>query len=283
MALYLKDRQIEHLNNLLTLDIDHVEILRWDYHETIRYPRNILSCCLDTREADNYYEDAETGIRHRLTPGYLCFIPQDTRIRFHRTLDTTSITIHFSLEFIHGLDLYSAEKRITRCYDPEMTEGLKQCLNDPDKLRASCGIRSWIIRFCHDHWPARLPCPANAMLEAAPLFEYVRTHIDAELNVEALAEHLHQRPDVFSRAFKRKFGLPPHRFLTKALVRELSRRLADREKTIREIASELKFSSEFYLSRFFKQQTGIFPKEYRKRFSDRPDHPRAMPGTRFPH
>ena len=30
MALYLKDRQIEHLNNLLTLDIDHVEILRWD-------------------------------------------------------------------------------------------------------------------------------------------------------------------------------------------------------------------------------------------------------------
>ena len=71
MALYLKDRQIELLNNLLTLDIDHVEILRWDYHETIRYPRNILSCCIDTREADNYYEDADTGIRYRLTPGYL--------------------------------------------------------------------------------------------------------------------------------------------------------------------------------------------------------------------
>ena len=51
MALHLKDRQIERLNDLLTLDIDHVEILRWDYHETIRYPRNILSCCIDTREA----------------------------------------------------------------------------------------------------------------------------------------------------------------------------------------------------------------------------------------
>ncbi len=268
MALYLKDRQIELLNNLLTLDIDHVEILRWDYHETIRYPRNILSCCIDTREADNYYEDADTGIRYRLTPGYLCLIPQDTRIRFHRTLDTTSITIHFSLEFIHGLDLYSAERRITRCYDPEMTEGLKRSISDPDKLRGSCGIRAWVTRFCHDHWPERLPCPAETMIENTALFEYVRKHINAELNVESLAAHFQQRPDVFSRAFKRKFGISPHSFLTRALVRKLSRLLADREKTIREIAGELKFSSEFYLSRFFKLQTGIAPREYRKRFSD---------------
>ena len=106
------------------------------------------------------------------------------------------------------------------------------------------------------------------MIENTALFEYVRKHVNAELNVESLAEHFQQRPDVFSRAFKRKFGISPHSFRTRALVRKLSRLLADREKTIREIAGELKFSSEFYLSRFFKQQTGIAPREYRKRFSN---------------
>lgn len=149
-----------------------------------------------------------------------------------------------------------------------MTEGLKRSISDPDKLRGSCGIRAWVTRFCHDHWPERLPCPTETMIENTALFEYVRKHINAELNVESLAAHFQQRPDVFSRAFKRKFGISPHSFLTRALVRKLSRLLADREKTIREIAGELKFSSEFYLSRFFKLQTGIAPREYRKRFSD---------------
>lgn len=267
MALFLKDRQIEQLNNLLTLEIDHVEILCWDYHETIRYPRNILSCCIDTRNADNYYEDADTGTRFGLEPGYVCFIPQDTRVHFNRNEDTASITIHFSLEFIHGMDLFSAGKRITRCYDPKMVEDLKHCLEDPDKLRGSCGIRELIMRFCHAHWPEQLPCPADAMIENAPLFEYVQRHISAELNVETLAEFCSQRQDVFSRAFKRKFGVSPHQFLTKALIRKISKLLACREMTIKEIAGELNFSSEFYLSRFFKQHTGIAPREFRKRFS----------------
>ncbi|MFA5168985.1 MAG: AraC family transcriptional regulator [Candidatus Omnitrophota bacterium] len=266
MAHSQHDREIEQLNNLLTLDVDHVEVLSWDYHETICYPRNILSCCIRTGRADNYYEDVTYGERLYLTPGWFCLIPQNTCTRFGRTLDTTSITIHFSLEFSHGPDLYSGMKRGIRFYAPETVAALETCLRDPDKLRGACGIRGEVMRICFAHWPTPLPCSPEALAAYGPLFEYIRNRCTASLNVAELAAQMGRRQDVFTRSFRKAFGITPHDYIRKALVRRICARLSGDDRTIREIASDLEFSSEFYLSRFFKQNTGLSPRDYRARF-----------------
>ncbi|MCK4983073.1 MAG: helix-turn-helix domain-containing protein [Victivallaceae bacterium] len=39
--------------------------------------------------------------------------------------------------------------------------------------------------------------------------------------------------------------------------------------SVKETATKLKFSSEFYMSRFFKKHTGLSPSKYQQRFRSR--------------
>jgi AraC-like DNA-binding protein len=74
----------------------------------------------------------------------------------------------------------------------------------------------------------------------------------------------HMRQDVFSRKFTRELGLSPKAFVSRALVRKASLLLGGPGMTVKEAAGRLNFSSEYYFSRFFKQHTGLSPREFQR-------------------
>ncbi|MDX9981704.1 MAG: helix-turn-helix transcriptional regulator [Lentisphaeria bacterium] len=263
--LHQRDHAIERLNNLLDLDIDHVETLSFDFHQVLRYPRNILSFALAAEAgAGDYYEDVGNGAKLVFEPGFVYLLPVGSTVRFERSQRTRTVTLHFSLELVRGIDLLSQMDGCVRFYDPAAVERMRLCLEDPDKLRAACGIRQEVLRICHQFWPRQVPdYDAVAGETYAEVFRLIRRHGDAALGVGDLAALMHQRQDVFSRSFKRAFGVPPGTVLRNALLRRVSGLLLDRGRSVKDVARELRFSSEFYLSRFFKKCTGLSPRDYR--------------------
>ena len=263
--LHQREPVIERLNNLLDLSIDHVETLCFDFHQALRYPRNILSFALSAEAGEgDYYEDLDRGARLPFEPGFVYLLPVGSAVLFHRSQRTTTITVHFSLELVRGLDLLSHLDGCVRFRDPESVARMRAHLADPDKLRASCGIRQEVLGVCHRFWPRSIPGLEAAASETyAKVFRLMRRHCDATVRVRDLAALVHQRQDVFSRSFKRAFGVPPGEVLRNALLRRVSSLLLDRGRSVKDVARELCFSSEFYLSRFFKKHTGLSPQQYR--------------------
>lgn len=63
--------------------------------------------------------------------------------------------------------------------------------------------------------------------------------------------------------FKESHGETIHDFLQATRLEQARWRLADPRLTVKEIASQLNFSSEFYFSRWFRQATGVSPSRFR--------------------
>ncbi|MBN2641298.1 MAG: AraC family transcriptional regulator, partial [Victivallales bacterium] len=53
-------------------------------------------------------------------------------------------------------------------------------------------------------------------------------------------------------------------FITRSLVRKASLLLGGAVIPVKEVADRLHFNSEYYFSRFFKQQTGMSPREFQR-------------------
>jgi hypothetical protein len=72
---------LKQVNNLFMLDIDHVELLAHDFHQTLVHPRNILSFALEASPGD-FYGDLTHGKSLDVRPGHLYFLPTGNTLRF---------------------------------------------------------------------------------------------------------------------------------------------------------------------------------------------------------
>jgi len=68
----------------------------------------------------------------------------------------------------------------------------------------------------------------------------------------------------FTRTFRSVFHITPKQYLTRELFARAISLLNDSEKSIKEIAAELMFSSDFNFSRFIKHYSGQTPTDLRK-------------------
>ena len=251
---------LKQVNNLFMLDIDHVELLAHDFHQTLVFPRNILSFALEASPGD-YYSDVMHGKTFPFRPGHLYFLPTGNTLRFGRSHSTLTVTLHFGLSLLPGVDLYSAADPCLMEYAPDAVERMRACLEMPPAT-AALQIRAEVFRFCARHPPVRM-----SMSEAMPdaylkVLDHIRNHCDAKMTVRDLAKLIDMRQDVFSRSFKRAVGQSPHALIRQTLLRQIVDYLYS-DLTLKEIATKMRFCSEFYLSRYFSQHFGISPREFR--------------------
>ena len=95
------------------------------------------------------------------------------------------------------------------------------------------------------------------------VLQYIHSNISADMGVEEIAREAGVKRDTFSRHFSNDFEVPLKTFIMNELVAISERYLLHSELPVREIASELKFSSEFYFSTFFKRLKGVSPTQFR--------------------
>src|SRR5262249_6574707 len=93
---------------------------------------------------------------------------------------------------------------------------------------------------------------------------YMEKHIGESITVRALARFVYLSSYCFGRAFKRSFGMPPHRYLVHRRIERAKALLASTAWSITKIGFALGFSQTSSFSAAFRNETGITPTEYRR-------------------
>ncbi len=91
---------------------------------------------------------------------------------------------------------------------------------------------------------------------------FIEEHLAEELPLSALADLVGLSSFHFARAFKRSFGVPPHRYHTGRRIERAKVLLAERSVT--DVASAVGFAETSSFSAAFRRATGASPREFRR-------------------
>lgn len=96
------------------------------------------------------------------------------------------------------------------------------------------------------------------------LVEYIEAHLDQPVSIATMAEIVRLSPYHFARAFKRSFGVPPHRYHMMRRIEATKVLLGKTSVPVTEIALRLGFSETSSFTAGFRRLTGVSPSEYRR-------------------
>ena len=96
---------------------------------------------------------------------------------------------------------------------------------------------------------------------------YVEEHLREPISIATLADLVDLSPFHFCRAFKKSFGVPPHRYHTGRRIERAKAMLAKQALSVTEIGLAVGFSETSSLSAAFRKATGLTPRGYRMSFA----------------
>ncbi|MFE3519441.1 AraC family transcriptional regulator [Streptomyces sp. NPDC059166] len=132
-------------------------------------------------------------------------------------------------------------------------------------LAADSVLRVMVAQLLDRHGgplPTRTPRSAGAG-DAARARAVLEERMARPPTLEALASELGTSPFALLRAFRKRYGMPPHTWLTDARVRR-ARSLLDRGTAPAEAAVAVGFSDQPHLNRHFTRIVGVPPGAYRR-------------------
>ncbi|HTJ01170.1 MAG TPA: AraC family transcriptional regulator, partial [Methylovirgula sp.] len=96
------------------------------------------------------------------------------------------------------------------------------------------------------------------------LTDYIEANLDQPISLAAMAEIVRLSPYHFARAFKRSFGVPPHRYHMTRRIEATKSLLGKTSVPVTEIALRFGFSDTSAFTAGFRRVTGRSPTEYRR-------------------
>ena len=90
--------------------------------------------------------------------------------------------------------------------------------------------------------------------------EYIESHLDQKITLEALAVIAGLSTHHFARAFHQSVGMPPHSYLLSRRLERAERMLRETRLPMSEIAAATGFSDQSHLTRHFRRRTGMSPR-----------------------
>ncbi|MHB8885241.1 MAG: helix-turn-helix domain-containing protein [Methylovirgula sp.] len=126
--------------------------------------------------------------------------------------------------------------------------------------------------LCHELMRLNGSDPAPAVGETGGLAEwqkkklvdYIETYLDQPISIAAMAALVRLSPYHFARAFKRSFGVPPHRYHMMRRIEATKILLGKTSVPVTEIALRFGFSETSSFTAGFRRLTGLSPSEYRR-------------------
>jgi AraC-like DNA-binding protein len=115
---------------------------------------------------------------------------------------------------------------------------------------------------------AILPTPSPSGLPPAitrHICEYIDSHLDEKISLDALAAMAGLSVHHFARAFRQTVGVPPYSYLLQRRVETAQHMLHDTKLPLSEIALAVGFSDHSHLARHFRRLTGMPPSAARWR------------------
>ncbi len=100
-----------------------------------------------------------------------------------------------------------------------------------------------------------------------PAARYIDAHFrDEKLNMETLASECGISYSALKRMFIKRFGLPPQKYVTNMRINYAGDLLTTGDYSVETVAQLAGYSTVYYFSRQFKNQTGLTPTEYKKKY-----------------
>ena len=107
--------------------------------------------------------------------------------------------------------------------------------------------------------------PANLPAETYDCIQYINSHINSNISINDIANHIHRSRTYTIEHFKQELGFNIGEYITHAKIQEAKSLLRYTNKTLSEISSYLCFSSQAYFQNVFKKIVGMTPSTYRKK------------------
>ena len=93
--------------------------------------------------------------------------------------------------------------------------------------------------------------------------QYISNHVNKNLTVSEVAEHLNMDRSALSKKFKKELGFNISSYIMRRKLEEAKSLLTYSDKTVSEISEYLCFSTQSYFQNVFKAKYGITPKKFR--------------------
>jgi AraC family transcriptional regulator len=139
---------------------------------------------------------------------------------------------------------------------------------ESDRLyRESLGVVLAHVLVRLNHGTARAEPPVRGGLAAwqqRAVAEYIEEHVAEQISLIALAQLARLSPYHFSRAFKRSFGIPPHRFHMRRRMEHAKSLLARPAASVTFVGMSLGFSETSSFTAAFRRTTGLTPTDYKR-------------------
>lgn len=236
-----------------------------EYCRLFTLPFNMLSICVRENESDpSRAEVLERGECFPFHVNDISLTTCDTPMRYRYTPANEHLCIHFRLELFPGVDVFSGVRRRFIENSPLLRQEGEKVFAETDPLLMLSKCREFALKICHRHWPEQYPFDWNRVQPFLPVLDFVRNCIDATIGIPAMAAKTGWSEGYFTRTFHEVFHQSPKQYLQRELFSRAAQLLLNPDSTIKSVAAELRFSSEFYFSRFFKRLSGTSPQEYRK-------------------
>ncbi len=218
-----------------------------------------------------------------IKPRQFHLIPGDEPTQWQRHGSSDMLTVHIRQDLLdriaseftgHDVSGYAVDLRLGTS-DPlleQMVLAALRTLRDPEHGSSALYIDSLAhaiaTHLVHSYGTTRGCVPADETAHASTgirrIADFVAANLGEDLSIEVLAREANLSPRAFTRAFRKHFGTPVHRFVLDLRLAKAKEMLIATDESIVEIALRTGFSSQSHLATAFRKLTGITPKAYRQ-------------------
>lgn len=176
----------------------------------------------------------------------------------------------FSYNTNEALHLSEKERKIVMdCFD-KITYELQQSIDTHSKKLIASNIELF-LNYCTRFYDRQFITRDNVHKGILEKFEQLlndyfqseRPRAEGLPSVSWCAGQLYQSPNYFGDLIKKETGRSAQEYIQAKLIAVAKERIFDNSKSISELAYELGFKYPQHFTRFFKQQVGYAPNEYR--------------------
>jgi AraC-like DNA-binding protein len=205
-------------------------------------------------------------------PGNAYFFPGNTPVERRCSKPGTVLYLSFRCEWLPGVDpLMDWEERTPTKIGKFNAQDWKPLItgNDCNDVNLLLKLQAQVY-----HWMAEILPPMGTLISNhlasharfINVFDAIEAKLGADLRISELAKLQGSSIHAFSMLFSEHTGVTPKEYLNRRLNQEAIQLVIGTDLKIKEIAERLRFTDEFYFSRFFQKLNGVPPSKYRNRF-----------------
>lgn len=135
------------------------------------------------------------------------------------------------------------------------------------RLREKALLLDLIALFLEDAPVRVLQLRSDEISRMQIISQFVESRLHSVVTVEEMAEAVHLHPNYFIAYFKKHFGIPPIKYVSRKRAERAKQLLATTTLSVKEIADRTGFQDTSHFTKFFRKETSQSPTEYRAAYN----------------